>query len=298
MRNVRNVAGTTSYLMLLLAAAGAGCEGNTSFTSQESGSVMSLAGALQSAISECAATASQCEAAGADAADARAQCRSDFATCRDAAKEAAKADIDKAVNPCAEAFKGCRADAGDKDQCRDTLTACLGAPTGAGGGTGGATGGGQGQGQGKPESDASAPKESTAPVADCITSLHTCIMGDDPARACTDALRACIAETVGHNGNANPGMPADPGKPDQAQGDGGKPADLPGKPDDAGKPDQPGQSVDAGKPADPGNADAGMPVDPGSAGDSMACKEAREACLSGGGERDACARMLKECRMN
>ena len=288
MRDVRNVAGTTSYLMLLLAAASAGCEGNTSFSSQgESGSVMSLAGALQAAISECAATAGQCEAAGADAADAHAQCRSDFATCRDAAKEAAKPDIDKAVNPCAEAFKGCRADAGaEKEQCRDTLTACLGAASGAGG---------AGGGQGKSESDADVPKESKAPVVDCISALHTCITGDDPARACTDALRACIADTVGHNGNADPGMPADPGKP--AQADGGKPGDLPRKPDDAGKPDQPGQSVDAGKPVDPGSADAGMPVDPGSAGDSMACKEARETCLSGGGERDACARMLKECRM-
>jgi hypothetical protein len=51
-------------------------------------------------------------------------------------------------------------------------------------------------------------------------------------------------------------------------------------------------------PADPGH-DAGAPeADAGRDDESKACKDAREVCLSSGGDREACARMLKECRAN
>jgi hypothetical protein len=251
---------------------------------------MSVASALQGAVAECAATAERCEEA---SPDAGASCRDQFESCRDTAKQAAKPDIDKAVNPCIDAFKGCR-DAAQtdaaKEQCATSLHSCLGA------GDGDHDGGGHEPS--KP--DAGGPKESTSPVVDCIEALHTCIAGDSEARVCTDDLRECIAGSVGHNGNQDPGKPDDAGKPDHAGEDGGKP-DEPGNPDqpmkdDAGKPVDPGHSADAGMPVDPGHDASAPDVDAGREGDSKACKDAREACLGSGGEREACARMLKECR--
>jgi hypothetical protein len=277
------------FCLSLLALVGAGCETQIAGSGgQESESLMSLASALQGAVAECASAAQSCDLNSPDGSAKRDECRAEFESCRDGAKAAAGPDIDKAVNPCVDAFKSCRAgaDAGDaKTACSDTLHACLGDRAAD-----------AGKESDKPARDAgSEPHVSKSPVLACIEALHACIEGDQLARSCTDALRECIAATVGHNADSD----ADGGKPERV--DGGKPVE-PGAEGDAGKPekpDQPGDKPDAAKPMPEPQADAGVPAnDAGQDGDSKACKDAHAACLSAGGERDACGRALKACREN
>jgi hypothetical protein len=288
MRNTRSSADRHLGL-LLLALAFAGCETQIAGSGvPQSGSLMSLASALQGAVAECASTAQSCDLTSPDGGAKSDGCRAEFASCREAAKAAAGPDIDKAVNPCIDAFKGCHdgVDAGDaKAACSDTLHACLGDRAAD-----------AGKESGKPADDAASdPHVSTSPVVACIEALHTCSEGDEPAQSCTSALRDCIASTVGHNGGSDP----DGGKPDHA--DGGKPVE-PDADGDAGKPekpDQPADKPDADRPLPEPHADADVPAnDAGQDGDSKACKDAHEACLSAGGDRDGCARALKACREN
>jgi hypothetical protein len=252
------------------------CDDTPSAPRESAGSVLDLSQALQSAVASCAETARTCQEA-ADAAGSDDSCRESFDSCRDAAQESAKPALESAVHACTEAAKSCRENASDDDAtaaCKDQLSGCIGA-----------TKADAGANPDKPDEKSDAGSKS--PVAPCIEALHTCIEGDAPARTCTSALQACIADTVGHNDN---GPNPDAGKPDN---DAGKPDNDAGKPDqDAGKPEH-DAGMD-GKP-DAGKLDPG-PADAGAADSSKDCKEAREACLANGEDKDACARMQRACR--
>jgi hypothetical protein len=276
------------------------CDDTPSAPRESAGSVLDLSQALQSAVASCAETARSCQEA-ADAAGSDDSCRESFDSCRDAAQESAKPALESAVHSCTEAAKSCRENATTDDAtaaCKDQLGTCIGATKADAGGN-----------PDKPEEQPDAGSKS--PVAPCIDALHTCIEGDQPARTCTTALQECIAETVGHNGN---GPDNDAGKPDNDAGkpDAGKPDNDAGKPDNTGKPDAGKPDNDAGTPALPDaatgggkpdqtpHADAGKPdpgpADAGAADSSKDCKEAREACLANGEDKEACARMQRACR--
>lgn len=259
--------------------------------SERSESVLDLSQALQGAVASCAESARMCRAAG-DASGPDESCAASFDSCRDAATESAGPSMEAAVKVCAEQAKSCRDAAGDdaaKDACKEQLSACVGEQKpDAGGGS----------------SEAAKPDAGNMPpVATCISTLRSCLEGDEPARTCTSALQDCIAMTVGHNGTP---PDHDAGKPDQ---DASKPERDASKPDerDAGKPDE----RDAERPTLPDAAmdgndntprdDAGMsgskpPEDAGTPDSAKECKEAREQCLASGQDSEACARMQRACR--
>jgi hypothetical protein len=270
--------------LFALAASSSACDPQAPSSRQadENGALMSLAGALQSEVAACASTRAGCEELAGDA-GADDACRTQFEGCREAAKAAAKDGLDKTVQPCAEAFKTCResAQTGEaKSACAETLQVCLGeADSDAA------------VPADKPRADASVAHVPMSPVVGCVDALHTCIEGDAPARDCTDSLRECIAMTVGHGENGDAGKPADAGKPERS--DAGAPG-APGR-DDAGKPEKPADGGDQGNPS----SDASVPTDDaGASSDSKACRDAHAQCLLDGGERESCARALKDCRMD
>jgi hypothetical protein len=267
------------------------CEEARNDPPQSSDNVLSLSQSLESAVASCAESARSCEAE-TGASTSSASCRENFATCRDAATESANPGIQAAVNVCAEQAKTCRdaATSDDaRDACRDQLRSCVGDQ--------------------KPDAAAEPvrPDQPDAggksPVASCISALHSCIEGDEKARVCAEALQQCIADSVGHNGQGTPpdhdaGTPGNdrdggPSKPDAAQGD--KPDAAQGDKPDAGKPD--GDKPDAGQGGKPDAAGmSGTDPDAGAADSAKECKDAREACLANGEDKEACARMLRACR--
>jgi hypothetical protein len=227
-------------------------------------------GALQSAVAGCAERRAACAA---DAADA-AGCNDSFASCRAAAQADVAPFLDRAVNQCAESSRACREAAQTpeaKAACKEQLKACVG--------------------EDKPlppaRPDAGADRPSPSPVAECITTLRTCLEGDAAARECTTALHACVMAAVGNSESHDGGKPDDRG-----HGDAGRPEHP-----DAGGMD--GEHRDAGRMDDEHPpAEAGMPSsrDAGAAAEAMACKTAYEQCIAGGESREACARMNKDCR--
>jgi hypothetical protein len=288
--SMKNKGISQRHFLLLLSATAAlavGCNEDTSKPSDGSPSatVADTLMELSRGLNACAEAQKTC----ADQADAGADlCRDGFDACRDTAHAELGPKLDHAVNDCASSARACRdaatTDAG-RTACTDELRACTGAD------------------KVKPETDAGEEdRVSKAPVADCIASLHSCIEGDASAKSCTDALRVCIGAAVGNGNDADAGKP-DAGKPDGVGnpdagkpdgGDQGKPDGGDAKPD-AGKPDgfDAGKPVDMGKPdggGDQGNADAGM------AGESAACKQAFDQCVSAGSTREDCARARKDCR--
>lgn len=288
------------FLLLLTASAAlaAACGENNSKPSDGSPSTVtdSLL-ELERGLNTCAEAQKSCVGdsdAGTD------QCRSSFDSCRDAAHADLGPKLDDKVNECASAARTCR-EAATTDEAKGTCTEQLRACTGADRV--------KPEKPEKPEPDAGETEHvSKSPVVECITALHTCIDGVDPAKTCADALRVCMGMTVGNGhddaGKPDAGKPDDVGNPDAGKPDGagnpdaGKP-DSVGKPDggDTGKPDggdtgKP-DGGDTGKPdsaADPSKPDAGM------AGESAACKQAFEQCLTAGGTREDCARARKDCR--
>jgi hypothetical protein len=291
--SMKNRSISQQHFLLLFSASAAlaiGCnEGSSKPSDGSPSTVADTLMELSRGLNACAETQKAC----ADQADAGADlCRDGFAECREAAHAELGPKLDNAVNDCASAARTCR-DAATTEEakaaCGDQLRACTGSD------------------KVKPEADAGEEERvSKAPVADCIDSLHSCIEGDAPAKSCTDALRVCIGAAVGGGSDADAGKP-DAGKPDGVGNpDAGKPGDV-GKPDggDQGKPDggeakpDAGNGFDAGKPVDTGKPDGGVDQgnpDAGMAGESAACKQAFDQCVTAGGTREDCARARRDCR--
>jgi hypothetical protein len=247
----------------LLLIAGCATHENEPRTLQDA-HVADAVSALQGAVAACAEQRASCPST--DAASAM-TCDEGFASCREAAQADNGPKLDRAVNECAEASRSCREAARDDEAtaaCADQLKSCVG--------------------ENKPlppeRPDAAADRDSPSPVADCISTLRSCIEGGAPAHDCTSALRACVMAAVGHGGGhgGKPGAPGNSGeagnteRPDAGRMDGDRP--------DAGRADEEHPPADAGTAFAP---DAGMSAQ------AMACKAAYEECLAGGESRETCA---------
>jgi hypothetical protein len=226
-----------------------GCRESSQSSSQPD--VMVAYEALASAVAACGEEMAACSQGAEGDMDALQTCRDAFSSCRQTAGGPAAGALADAIRACTQAAGECASNAGGEpaSDCHEELVACLGANRPA-----------------LPDHDASSHEERDAPVGACIDTLLACVEQDGGARACAQAVRACVIAAVPAPDGV---IPEDPGSAASEH--------------DAGMPDDVA--------SDPVTPDAGMAGDPPAA----SCMEMLEACLSAGGSRQSCGQQLREC---
>lgn len=223
--------------------------------------------ALVSDVASCAKQVKSCvDDADSDEA-ARAACRADFASCRDAAGKSSVNALASGARGCTSSHNSCvrSADHGEAASCQDALRMCLGAAHAA-----------------KHDDEDAGDDDRKGARADCLDELHPCVMADGPANACAEQVRMCVVDSVPSASAVVPDADSDDDS-DEAG------------PSDAGG----GKGKSKTKAGHPSNTDAA--ADAGTGGKGMLnparmCVDSLHACVDAGNPARDCAKSLKECR--